>query len=168
MQRFLAVVVVVLLAAAGVGYLLLERRHAASLAAAEAECVSRLDAERGRTGAAVEEMARDLTAVLALAVADEVGRGDTAALDDLLGGAVRGDRLLEVLVLGPSRDVLSSTDLRWRGRTLDDAAALKAVAVDEVTVLGPDGSGRIEVAAPVEVAGVRVATVRAFFEPAGS
>lgn len=165
MQRILAVLVVLLLAAGGVGYLLLERQRAAALAAAESACSQRLEAERERAAAVAEEMALDLARVLALGLADEVGRGDSAALDELLAGAVRGKRLVEVIVLGPSREVLSSTDLRWRGRTLDDAGALKATAVGEVTALEDDGSGRFEVASPVEVGGVRVATVRAFFEP---
>jgi hypothetical protein len=105
--------------------------------------------------------------VLALAVADPIGRGDTAAVDALLADAVRGDRLVGVMVLDPSGEVLSSTDLRWRGRRLDDAAALKAMAVREPTVLGPSAGGELEVAAPVEVSGVRVATVRATFSLGG-
>ncbi len=168
MQRFLAVLVVVLLAAAGVGYLVLDRRHDAALEAEKAACRSELEAGQEHTSEVAASMARDLTQVLAVGIADEVGRGDVAALDAILAGTVRGDSLVEVIVIGPTGEVLSSTDLRWRGRTLDDAAGLKALAVREVTSLDRDPAGRLEVAAPVEVGGVRVATVRAFFAPAGT
>lgn len=170
MQRFLAVLLVLVLAAAGVGYLLLQRQHAAALDAVQTASSGAADEARAQAAVAIEQLARDTTRVLALAIADPVGRGDTPAVDTLLAAAVGGDRLVGVMVLGPSGEVLSSTDLRWRGRRLDDADALKAMAVREPTVLGPTAGGELEVAAPVVVSGVRVATVRATFqlgEPAG-
>lgn len=168
MQKFLAVLLVLVLAAAGVGYLLLERRQAAALDAVRSASGQAVDEARAEAATVAEQLARDTTRVLALAVADPVGRDDTTAVDSLLAAAVRGDRLVGVMVLDPSGEVLSSTDLRWRGRRLDDADALKAMAVKEPTVLGPDANGEIEAAAPVEVGGVRVATVRATFSLGGT
>jgi preprotein translocase subunit SecG len=168
MQRFLAVLLVLVLAVAGVGYLLLQRQHAAALKAVETASSGAVAEARAQAENAAEQLARDTTRVLALAVADPIGRGDTTAVDALLADTVQGDRLVGVMVLDPSGEVLCSTDLRWRGRRLDDADALKAMAVREPTVLGPSAGGELEVAAPVEVSGVRVATVRASFHLGGS
>jgi hypothetical protein len=79
--------------------------------------------------------------------------------------AVQGYRLVGVLVLSPERSVLSSTDLRYRGRTLDDAATRAAAQAEEVEIAEQaPAPGQVEVVAPLEKDGERVGFVRAFVQ----
>lgn len=86
-------------------------------------------------------------------------------LDSQLGAMVRGHRVAGIMVLSPSGEVVATTDQRWAGRTLDDAAATSALAVAEVSVRGEGQTpGQVEVAAPLFVGSQRVGAVRVFFD----
>ena len=161
MQRFLLIVLVILLVATGVGYLVLDRQHQAALAAVQTTHDEALAECRGEALDVARELAADIARVLSATTADEVARGDEAALDPRLAAVVQGNRVLSVLVLAPGGRVLAATDLRFRGRALDDDASRAALAADEPTILGvAETPGQVEAAAPLVHDGERVGAVR--------
>ncbi len=165
MQRFLAILLIVVLAAAGVGYLVLQARHGQELAAVRAAAEERVEAEHRQAAAVTRELAEDLARVLAVTLADDVARQDTAALESEVAELVRGHRVAGVIVLDPDGYVLAASDLRYRDRRLDDPATRAALAATEVSLASePPAPGQTEVDAPVLSAGRGVGAIRLFVE----
>jgi hypothetical protein len=168
MQRFLAVLLVLILASAAFGFFVLQHRHGVELAAIENANFDRYEELGADAAAAQRELAEDLVRVLSMSVADDVAGGDMKVLEERLAEAVQGNRLVGVLVLSPDGAVLSSTDLRFRGRVLDDEATrLAAGAADVEIAADAPAPGQVEVVAPLLVGGERVGFMRAFVQVEG-
>jgi hypothetical protein len=161
MQRFLLIVLVIVLVAAGVGYVVLDRQQQSALAAAQASADEALGECRQSADRMARDFAADIARCLAANVADEVGSGDSAALDGRLAVVVQGNRILSVVVLAPGGRVLAATDLRYRGRVLDDDATRAALAATGPEVLdAAPAPGQLEAVAPLAADGQKVGAVR--------
>ncbi|MCG6964504.1 MAG: hypothetical protein LJE95_14700 [Acidobacteria bacterium] len=165
MRRFLAVLLVLVLIVAGGGYLWLQHRHTLEMERLTAETNSQLTQARTRYLAVAQDLAEDAAGALAVTLAGDIARQEYAAIDAELGTVVQGHRLTGIIVLGQDGKVLSATDLRYRGRTLDDPATKRALAVNEtVTAAEAPQPGQIEVDSPVFSGGQRLATLRVFVD----
>jgi len=165
MQKALAILLVIVLLAAGVGYLVLQRQLDSKIEGITAEAHAQLAACRNGAQATAREYAEDIATVLSVTLADDIARQELAAVDAKLAAIVQGHRITGVIVVGQDGKVLSATDLRYRGRTLDDDATHRAVAVEKVTSsdVAP-APGQLEVDAPIFSGGQRLATLRVFCE----
>jgi hypothetical protein len=165
MMRILIALLLCVLLAAGAGYFLLEHRHETELEGfrqAQSDELTRLRADHEER---LAEMALDAARVLAAGAEGLLGPEDAGRLEEMLAAAVSGHRLVGVIVLDSDGSVLSSTDLRFRGRQLEDPATREALAVDEPTIMpGKPVVGELEVAAPLGGADQRFGAVRVFFE----
>ncbi len=165
MQRFLAILVAVLILAGAAGYLVLERQHAAEIERITAETHARLAQVRQEQEQVIRGLGQDLATTLAVLLADEIARGNLALVEARLTPIVQGQRVAGILVVDQAGQVLAATDLRYRGRTLDDGATRQAIAVENVVVAeSPPAPGQLEIDAPVFSSGQRVATVRLFLD----
>jgi len=165
MQRFLTGLVIILLLAGGVGYLVLSNRQGRDLERITAETHATLASERAADAAVARELAEDLAGTLAVTLADDLARDELAAVDAQLAAVVQGRRLAGVLVIAQDGRVLGTTDLRYRGRTLDDEATRKALAALETMIPeAPPAPGQVEVDTPVFSGGQRLATLRVFVD----
>lgn len=165
MRRFVAALFVVLLVAGGVGYFVLQSRHGHEMAAVRATAEERIEAEHRQGATVARELAEDLAGSLAVTLADDVARQDTAALEGEVAAVVRGHRVAGLIVLDPDGYVLATSDLRYRGRRLDDPASRAALAATSVSTAGePPSPGQTEVDAPVMAAGRKVGVLRVFVE----
>jgi len=168
MQRFLAILLVIVLAAAAAGYFVLQRAHGKEVTALRAAAEERIEAERQNAAEVVGQLAQDLAGALAVTLADDVARQDVAALEAEVAAIVQGHRVAELVVLDGEGNVLATSNLRYRGRRLDDPATRRALAVTEVTTVEEAPSpGQLEVDAPILSAGRRVGTLRLFIEVTG-
>ena len=163
--RATATVVVILILAVGTGYLYVRARHRTALAtvcADAAQATEQLQAQADRMG---RQLAEDIGRILAVTLSEDVARVEHAVLDLKLASIVRGNRVTGIIVLGPDGAVLATTDLRYAGRTLDDPASERAMAVDQVTV-SPEAPapGQVEVDAPLRSAGERIGSLRVFVD----
>jgi hypothetical protein len=69
------------------------------------------------------------------------------------------------MVLDPNGMVLGSTDLRYRGRVLDDPETRAALAATAVVVArAAPAPGQVEIDAPLMAAGEQVGALRAFVQ----
>ena len=165
MQRFLTVLLVIVLLATGVGYLVLRHQGEARIERITAETHARLAQVRQEGREVVIGLGRDLATTLAVFLADDVAAGNLELVESRLTPIVQGQRVAGVLVVDPGGRVLAATDLRYRGRTLDDAATRQALAAEGVVVAKePPAPGQVEIDAPVFSSGRRIATVRLFLD----
>lgn len=165
MKRFLSFLVAVLILAAGIGYLVLQHRYSTQLRQVTADAESRLVSQRSADQASLRDMAEDFANALAITLADDLARKEYAAVEAQLGPIVQGHRVAGLLVLGKDGSVYAATDLRYRGRRLDDPATRQALDATTVTVAKePPAPGQVEVDAPVYSGGRRIATLRIFIE----
>jgi len=165
MQKALAILLVIVLVAAGIGYLVLERQYNSKIERITAEAHAEMAAFQNKAAAAAREVAEDTATVLSVTLADDIARQEFAAIDAELAPIVQGHRIAGIIVVGQDGRVLSSSDLRYRGRTLDDEATRRALAVDTVAASPSAPSpGQLEVDAPVFSGGQRLATLRVFFD----
>ena len=164
MKKFLAIVVVLLIIAGGIGYLVLQSKHAAELKKVQDAAEAQVVAQQKKDQSAIMDLAQDLSRTLAVTLADDIARKDFAAVEGQLGSVVQGRRVAGVLVLDQDGTVLAATDLRYHGRRLDDPATRAALGVTAVTVAQePPAPGQVEVDVPVTSGGKRIATLRVFF-----
>jgi len=165
MQKFLTGMLALVVVLTGIGYLLIQKQHAGELEEARAQAEEQLEVVAAEADALARELAADLVRLLSLAVIDNVASGDLESVESRLARAVQGNRLVSVLVLSQEGAVLSSTDLRFRGRVLDDPATRAAARVTEVTVSDePPAPGQVEVVAPLIADGERLGFIRAAVE----
>ena len=165
MQRFLSILLAVLILAGGVGYLVLQHRHEAAMERITAETHARLAQVRQEQRELVRDLGRDMATALAVLLADDIARGNLAAVEARLTPIVQGQRVAGILVVDQAGAVLAATDLRYRGRRMDDEATRRAIAVEDVVVAGePPAPGQLEIDAPVFSSGQRIATVRLFLD----
>ncbi len=168
MQRFLVIVLVVVLLAGGVGYVVLQHRCESRIERITAETHARLAQVREDQRRMVQDLGVDMGAMLAVLLADDLAAGNLALVEARLTPIVQGRRVAGVLVVDQEGKVLAATDLRYRGRTLDDEGTRRATAAREVTVSSePPAPGQLEVDAPVVSGGQRIATVRLFLDLKG-
>ncbi len=168
MQKALAVLVVIVLVAAGIGYLVLQRQYNSRIERVTAETHAQLAACQSKAASVVREYAEDTATVLSVTLADDIARQEFAAVDAELASIVQGHRIAGVIVIDQEGAVLAATDLRYRGRSLDDQATRVALAVDTVTSsAAAPAPGQLEVDAPVFSGGQRLATLRVFFDLRG-
>ena len=165
MQKFLIGLVVVLLLAGVAGYLVLTHQSRTMLESATIEAEQSQVADRQAAAAVARELAEDLARTLAAVLADDIGQGKLEEVEAQLASAVQGHRLAGVLVVAVDGSVLTSTDLRYRGRTLRDDVTRRALAATEVSVMEePPAPGQIEVDAPLMVGGSRIGVLRVFVQ----
>jgi len=165
MQKFLVGLVIVLLLACVVGYFLLTHQSRTALEAATDEAELTQVAEREAAAQVVRELAEDMARMLSAVLADDIAQGNLESVEAQLATAVQGHRLAGVLVVAVDGAVLTSTDLRYRGRTLHDDATRRALAVTEVGVMEePPAPGQIEVDAPLMAGGSRIGVLRVFVQ----
>ncbi len=167
MKKFLAIVVVLLIVAGGIGYLVLQSKHAAELKHVRETAQAQVIAQQKKDAHAVMDLAQDLTRTLAVTLADDIARKDFPSVESQLESIVQGRRVAGILVLDQDGNVLAATDLRYHGRRMDDAATRAALGVTTVTAAAePPAPGQLEVDAPISSGGRRIATLRVFFEAA--
>lgn len=165
MQKFLVGLVVVLLLACVAGYLVLNHQSRTVLEAVSSEAEQVQMADRQAAGQVARELAEDMARMLSVVLADDIAQGNLEAVEAQLATAVQGHRLAGVLVVAVDGVVLTSTDLRYRGRTLHDDATRRALAATEVGVSSaPPAPGQIEVNAPVMAGGSRIGVLRVFVQ----
>ena len=163
MQKALAILLVIVLVAAGIGYFILQRQLDSKIERITAETHARVAECENRARDMARQYAEDIATVLSVTLADDIARQETASVDAKLAAIVQGHRITGVIVVGQDGKVLSATDLRYRGRTLDDEASHRALAVEKVTASDAAPSpGQLEVDAPVFSGGQRLATLRVF------
>ncbi|NOZ95486.1 MAG: hypothetical protein GXP47_12235 [Acidobacteria bacterium] len=168
MQKALAVLLVIVLVAAGVGYLVLERQYTSKVERITAETHAQVAACQNKATEVIREYAEDSATVLSVTLADDIARQEFAAVDAELAAIVQGHRIAGVIVVDQEGKVLAATDLRYRGRSLDDEATRQALAVERVTSAATAPSpGQLEVDAPVFSGGQRLATLRIFYDVRG-
>jgi hypothetical protein len=165
MQKFLVGLVVVLLLAGAAGFLVLTHQSRTMLDAATSEAEQAQLADRQAAAAVARELAEDMARMLSAVLADDIAQGNLEAVEAQLATAVQGNRLAGVLVVAVDGTVLTSTDLRYRGRTLHDDVTRRALAATEVAVLEePPAPGQIEVDAPLMAGGSRIGVLRVFVQ----
>lgn len=165
MQKFLVGLVLVLVLASGVGYFLLNHQSRAALLAARQQAEEDQAADRQAASRVARELAEDLARTLSAVLADDIAEGRLEEVEAQLASAVQGHRLAGILVVAVDGAVLTSTDLRYRGRTLHDDATRRALAVTELVVMDePPAPGQIEVDAPLMAKGSRIGVLRVFVQ----
>ena len=163
MQKALAILLVIVLLAAGIGYVLLQRQTSAKIQRITAETHAEMAACQNRAQTMARQFAEDIATVLSVTLADDLARQELAAVDAELAAIVQGHRITGIIVVGQDGKVLSATDLRYRGRTMDDEATRRAVSVEKVTAAATaPAPGQLEVDAPIFSGGQRLATLRVF------
>lgn len=163
MQRFLGILVVLLVLAGGAGYLTLTYRERSRLATQEKAAQDKVQAveESGRTAA--QQLAEDLTRVLATTISGDLSRGEYGSLQSELDAVVRGNRVVRIIVLDAGGRVVATTDRRYAGQGPEEEGNRRAAAVQGVTVeSGVLAPGELEVDAPVAVGSQQVGAVRVF------
>jgi len=167
MQKVLTglIVIVLVVGLAALGWLLLSRQHGRALDAVAVEGVAAVEGQRVAAAQIARELAMDATRGIALAIAEPVARADFSAVETTLAKAVQGHRFAGFQVLSLDGEVLATTDLRFRGRTLDDPAARRALTAMEPAV-APDcpQPGQIEVHLALTAGQEHVGVLRAFVE----
>ncbi len=165
MRRFLGILVVLLLVAGAVGYFLLRSQSRSAIQALEAQMDQAVASQKEKDAGIARDLALDLTRTLAVTMASTVARGDADTLNSELAAVVKGKRVAGVIVVDPTGTVLASTDLRYRGRTLDDSATQHALEISEVSLAaGPPAPAQVEVDAPVFVGSQKVGALRVFVD----
>lgn len=165
--RFKAVfiTILVLVIAGAAGFLWLSHQHTLELGRLQTDAMTQ-QAETARQATAVAtDLASDLTATIAVLIADDVGRLEFERVNAALATVVHGHRVAGVVVLAPDGTVVAATDQRFAGRTMEDVetrAALKATAV--TVVPNERAPGEVEIVAPLVSANQNVGAVRVFVD----
>lgn len=164
--KAIGITVLVLTLLGVIAYVRLQAKHQKEIEQLQAANAAEVAGLRQTASTVAIELATDLTQVLGTTISDDVARAERGMLEAQLATIVRGHRVTGVIVMDPKGEVIASTDQRFAGRTLDDAAAQAAMAVNEPSVLpAPSGaSDQIEVAAPLSVGTTRLGTVRVFID----
>lgn len=164
--KAIGITVLVCTLVGAIAYVWLQAKHRKEIEQLQAAAAAEITALRQTASTVAVELATDLTQVLGTTISDDVARVEHAMLDAQLATIVRGHRVSGVIVMNPNGEVVATTDQRFAGRTLDDAAAKAATAVTEITVQPTSATapGHIEVAAPLSVGTTRLGTVRVFVD----
>lgn len=164
--KAIGITVLVLTLVGAIAYVFLHARQRKEIEQLQAAGAAEVAGLHQTASTVVVELATDLTQVLGTTISDDVARAEHGMLEAQLATIVRGHRVTGIIVMNPKGEVIASTDQRFAGRTLDDAAAQAAMAVSEPTVLptSTGTSGQVEVAAPLFVGTTRLGTVRVFID----
>lgn len=165
MRRFLGILVVLLLLAGTIGYLVLRSQQRSAIEALQAQKDQAVVEQRQQDAGVARDLAMDLTRALAATTASTVARGEADTLNSELAAVVKGKRVAGIIVVDPTGVVVASTDLRYRGRTLQDPATQHALAVAEVSLAAaPPAPSQVEVDAPLFVGSQEVGALRVFVD----
>ena len=163
MQRFLGIIVVILLLAGVAGYFTLTYRERAKLAAQEQAAQEKVQQVESSARSATQQLAEDLTRVLAAAISGDLARGEVGALQNEVDAMVRGNRVVRIIVLDSSGTVVATTDRRYVGQGAEAEGNRRAAASQGVSVEpGSLAPGQVEVDAPVALGSQHVGAVRVF------
>ncbi len=163
MQRFLGILVVILLLAGVAGYFTLTYRERSKLATQEQAAQDKVQQVESSARSATQQLAEDLTRVLAAAVSGDLARGEYGALQNEVDAMVRGNRVVRIIVLDSSGKVVATTDRRYVGQGAEEEGNRHAAAAPDVTLVPENlAPGEVEVDAPVAVGSQHVGAVRVF------